>query len=232
MLPAREYPLFDAAAADALGIAFGPERGELLRGNPITLEDGTGLVHTAPGHGTEDYQTGLREGFEIYCPVQGDGTFDDSVPGWLQGLDVWSANPKIQILGNPGARRLSIVSFLVRHGDRYLHHNFVVALLNDLFGIQSRGGCSCAGPYGHRLLGIGRAESDAILAALERGEETAKPGWVRLNLSALMTDAKADVIVQAVDDLARVAPDHEFRYRVDAGTARYSAVSDHEESAA
>ena len=46
------------------------------------------------------------------------------------------------------------MSFLVRHGDLYLHHNFVVALLNDLFGIQARGGCSCAGPYGHRLLGI------------------------------------------------------------------------------
>ena len=64
-----------------------------------------------------------------------------------------SANPDIEILGNHDARRLSIVSFVVRHDGRYLHHNFVVALLNDLFGIQSRGGCSCAGPYGHRLLG-------------------------------------------------------------------------------
>ena len=66
----------------------------------------------------------------------------------------WAANPSIEILGSPDAERLSIVSFVVRHDGRYLHHNFVVALLNDLFGIQSRGGCSCAGPYGHRLLGI------------------------------------------------------------------------------
>ena len=66
----------------------------------------------------------------------------------------WAANPAIEILGSPDAERLSIVSFVVRHEGRYLHHNFVVALLNDLFGIQSRGGCSCAGPYGHRLLGI------------------------------------------------------------------------------
>ena len=58
----------------------------------------------------------------------------------------WSAHPRLRILGNPEAWRLSIVSFVVRHGARYLHHNFVVALLNDLFGIQSRGGCSCAGP--------------------------------------------------------------------------------------
>jgi hypothetical protein len=64
----------------------------------------------------------------------------------------WGANPDIELLGNLEAERLSIVSFVVRHGSSYLHHTFVVALLNDLFGIQSRGG-SCAGPYGHRLLG-------------------------------------------------------------------------------
>ena len=64
-------------------------------------------------------------------------------------------HPNIQILGNRDADRLSIVSFTIRRpSGRYLHHNFVVAMLNDLFGIQSRGGCSCAGPYGHRLLGI------------------------------------------------------------------------------
>ena len=66
----------------------------------------------------------------------------------------WEANPSIEILGSHDLPRLSIVSFVVRHGQRYVHHNAVVAILNDLFGIQSRGGCSCAGPYGHRLLGI------------------------------------------------------------------------------
>jgi selenocysteine lyase/cysteine desulfurase len=71
-----------------------------------------------------------------------------------RAVESWGANPNIELLGNLEAERLSIVSFTVRHGPRYLHHNFVVALLNDLFGIQSRGGCSCAGPYGHRLLGI------------------------------------------------------------------------------
>ena len=61
----------------------------------VTLEDGTGLVHTAPGHGQEDYETGLRMGLEIYCPVLEDGTFDETAPEWLQGLDVWSANPVV-----------------------------------------------------------------------------------------------------------------------------------------
>ncbi len=61
----------------------------------VTLEDGTGLVHTAPGHGVEDYQTGLRVGLPIYCPVQADGTYDASVPAWLRGVDVWKANALI-----------------------------------------------------------------------------------------------------------------------------------------
>ena len=61
----------------------------------VTFEDGTGLVHTAPGHGTDDYFTGIREGLEVDCPVRGDGTYDDTVPQWLQGLDVWAANPVV-----------------------------------------------------------------------------------------------------------------------------------------
>jgi isoleucyl-tRNA synthetase len=58
----------------------------------VTLDDGTGLVHTAPGHGTEDYQTGLRVGLPIYCPVRYNGTYDSTVPEWLRGLDIWKAN--------------------------------------------------------------------------------------------------------------------------------------------
>ena len=61
----------------------------------VTLEDGTGLVHTAPGHGVEDYGTGLKHDLEIYCPVQADGTFDETAPAWLVGLSVWDANAKV-----------------------------------------------------------------------------------------------------------------------------------------
>jgi isoleucyl-tRNA synthetase len=64
----------------------------LLTADYVTLEDGTGLVHTAPGHGVEDYQTGLRCGLEIYCPVLEDGTFDATAPDWLRGKTVWDAN--------------------------------------------------------------------------------------------------------------------------------------------
>jgi hypothetical protein len=70
-----------------------------------------------------------------------------------RALERWRRNPSLELLGNLEADRLPIVSFRVRHGPHYLHHELVVAMLNDLFGIQAGGGCSCAGPHGHRLLG-------------------------------------------------------------------------------
>ena len=81
---------------DLIGVAyqhpFCDRVGKVAHAEYVTLEDGTGLVHTAPGHGTDDYQTGLREGLDVYCPVQANGTFDDTVPDWLQGQHIWKAN--------------------------------------------------------------------------------------------------------------------------------------------
>ncbi|MEO0515642.1 MAG: isoleucine--tRNA ligase, partial [Planctomycetota bacterium] len=68
---------------------------EVVLAEYVTLEDGTGLVHTAPGHGAEDYQTGLREGLDVYCPVKADGTYDDTVPDWLVGKSIWKANDEV-----------------------------------------------------------------------------------------------------------------------------------------
>ena len=115
----------------------------------------------------------------------------------------WDTNPDIEILGNHDADRLSIVSFVVRHGERYLHHNFVVALLNDLFGIQSRGGCSCAGPYGHRLLGIDVDRSQEFEREITRGCEGIKPGWVRVNFNYFISEAVFSFIIDAVNLVAR-----------------------------
>ena len=86
---------------------------------------------------------------------------------------------------------------------RYLHHNFVVALLNDLFGIQSRGGCSCAGPYGHRLLGIDIERTHEFEREITGGCEGIKPGWVRVNFNYFLSDAVVDYIVEAVRLVAR-----------------------------
>ncbi len=67
----------------------------ILAADYVRLEDGTGLVHTAPGHGADDYHTGLREKLPIYCPVLENGTYDASVPEWLRGKDIWKANEEI-----------------------------------------------------------------------------------------------------------------------------------------
>ncbi len=120
-----------------------------------------------------------------------------------RATEAWSGNQNIQILGNPQAKRLSIVSFVIRHGEQVLHHNFVVALLNDLFGIQARGGCSCAGPYGHRLLGIDLARSMKFHEAIDAGSEGIKPGWVRVNFNYFISEDVFRFIIDAVDLLAR-----------------------------
>jgi hypothetical protein len=131
-----------------------------------------------------------------------------------RAIERWERNPCIEILGNRHAERLSIVSFVVRHGRRFLHHNFVVALLNDLFGIQSRGGCSCAGPYGHRLLGINLEQSREFEREISRGCEGIKPGWVRVNFNYFLTEAVFEFILDAVDLVAsegwRLLPRYAF----------------------
>jgi selenocysteine lyase/cysteine desulfurase len=132
-----------------------------------------------------------------------------------RAVEAWQVEPAIEILGNLAAERLSIVSFVVRApSGRYLHHNFVVAVLNDLFGIQSRGGCSCAGPYGHRLLGIDIERSHEFEREIAGGCEGIKPGWVRVNFNYFISETVFDYIVEAVALVARegwrLLPDYRF----------------------
>ncbi len=134
-----------------------------------------------------------------------------------RAIGAWEQHPGIDVLGNRAADRLSIVSFVVRRGDQYLHHNFVVALLNDLFGIQSRGGCSCAGPYGHRLLGIDIDRSHEFEREIGRGCEGIKPGWVRVNFNYFIDEFTFEYIIEAVRLIAthgwRLLPLYTFEPR-------------------
>ncbi|MGD2128319.1 MAG: aminotransferase class V-fold PLP-dependent enzyme [Lysobacterales bacterium] len=115
--------------------------------------------------------------------------------------DRWRGNANIEILGNPDPeRRISIVSFNIRdHRGRYLHPKFVTTLLNDLFGIQSRAGCSCAGPYGHRLLSIDYDTSEQYRKWIHKGFCGIKPGWCRISLHYVMDDLEAGYILDAID---------------------------------
>jgi len=112
----------------------------------------------------------------------------------LRLLDGLGKIAGVQILG-AATKRLGIVSFIVRNA----HYDLIVRLLNDRFGIQSRGGCSCAGTYGHLLLDIGEERSYQILDSLRAGDNWSKPGWVRLSVHPTMTDAEIDYIIDAVE---------------------------------
>ena len=137
---------------------------------------------------------------------------------WRRLRERWAGEPGIAVLGDLRADRLSIVSFQIRQGDRALHHNFVTAVLNDLFGIQARGGCSCAGPYGHRLLGIDDAHSREFQAEIVAGWEGIKPGWTRINLNYFISDAVAEYLAEAVMLIARYGARLLPLYRFEAHT--------------
>ena len=115
----------------------------------------------------------------------------------------WHQHPSIEQLGNTTAARISITAFRIKTEFGFFHHGFVTALLNDLFGIQVRGGCSCAGPYGHQLLEIDHNQSKRIQQAMSEGEKLVKPGWVRFNLNYFLTDEEANFILSAIDFVAK-----------------------------
>ena len=189
----------------------------------VSFEDHTYLdcpIHREEG-GTPSILGSIRAGlvFQLKASVGYDAIRSREHDFIRRAIARWQDNPNIRILGNPEAWRLSIVSFQVRHGERWLHHNFVVGLLNDLFGIQARGGCSCAGPYGHRLLGIPQELSKAFAVEIDKGWNSIKPGWVRVNFNYFISEAVFSYILDAVDLIAthgwRLLPDYRWDPRED-----------------
>ncbi|HAW50718.1 MAG TPA: aminotransferase, partial [Flavobacteriales bacterium] len=113
-------------------------------------------------------------------------------------IERFKKHPNIFVLGDLDAPRLGFMAFNIRYKDRFLHHNFVVALLNDLFGIQSRGGCSCAGPYGHDLLNIDEPISQKYISELSTGNLGIKPGWVRLNFNYFIPEDEFNYLMNCM----------------------------------
>ncbi|KAI6691888.1 hypothetical protein NL676_019598 [Syzygium grande] len=138
-----------------------------------------------------------------------------------------STNQNIEILGSKTAKRQAILSFLIysttnsppdgdkgrekglylwgetgNERDKPLHGPFVATLLNDLFGIQARGGCACAGPYGHALLGINEAQSRAFRCAIEKGYVGVKPGWTRVSFPYYLSEEEFEYIIAALEFVA------------------------------
>lgn len=149
---------------------------------------------------------------------------------YQQATERLGKNPRIRILGNPNSPRLAFLSFVVLHeagsnasesnasgqvsqqtqtpqaqqaqAQQQLHPRLVVRLLNDLFGIQARGGCACAGPYGHSLLDIDEQDSEHYFEQIMQGLDGLKPGWTRLNLAPWATDEEVNFLLEAVEFVA------------------------------
>ncbi|WP_134679451.1 aminotransferase class V-fold PLP-dependent enzyme [Paracoccus ravus] len=146
---------------------------------------------------------------------------------WLRlGLDRLGDHPRIELLGNPDAPRLPFFSFRIRDGQGgFIHQQLATRMLSDLHGVQARGGCACAGPYVHDLLGLDAAASDRMRAAILAGDEHEKPGFVRLNLCWAAPRSEIEAILAAVISLADHGPDHLAQYSCDRATAIFTPVA-------
>lgn len=142
-----------------------------------------------------------------------------------QARAAWGGVAELDLLGHPTAERLPIFSFRVRDAaGEPVHHQLFTRMLSDVYGIQARGGCACAGPYAHRLLEIGPEQSEHLRAEILGGNEMAKPGWVRLNLSAFLSEEKLAFVLASVADLARNAGRYAGAYQTDPKTARFRSL--------
>lgn len=105
--------------------------------------------------------------------------------------------PKLHILAPNAHHRLGAISFYVED----IHYNLIVKLLNDRYGVQVRGGCSCAGTYGHYLLHVDPTRSKIITDKIDQGDLSDKPGWVRMSIHPTMTDEELQIIIKAVEEI-------------------------------
>lgn len=107
----------------------------------------------------------------------------------------------LQLLAKKQKKRLGVLSFYMED----IHYNLVVKLLNDRFGIQVRGGCLCAGTYGHFLMGVSQADSKNITCKIDEGDLSEKPGWIRLSIHPTMMDTEVHFMINALKELSKNA---------------------------
>ncbi len=147
---------------------------------------------------------------------------------WVRrAIERWKKNERLHILGDLDAERIGIVSLIIDGGR--LHHNLAARLLSDRFGIQTRGGCMCAGSYGHELLGISEARSFEIRCALDAGDEASKPGWLRISFSPATDEDEFAILLDAVEELAANWEAWKADYVLDERTATWRHMRDREE---
>ena len=147
-------------------------------------------------------------------------------------MRAWRETQGLVLYGPPDPdRRIGLVSFNLSGADgASIHPKLTARLLNDLFGIQARAGCSCAGPYGHELLSLDEAGTEAYREAVRSGEAGMRPGWVRVSLHWSMSEAERDYLIEAVQFLAAHAERLAALYRFDSYTGAWTLKDQASES--
>ncbi len=125
--------------------------------------------------------------------------------------------PGLHILAGDRKNRIGVFSFFIKG----IHHNLIVRLLNDRYGIQVRGGCSCAGTYGHYLLNMDWETSHRITDKINKGDLSVKPGWVRMSLHPTMTDDELIFIIKALKEVVANSLEWAKDYRYDPLTGEF-----------
>ena len=133
--------------------------------------------------------------------------------------------PNIHILADNVKKRLGILSFYIDD----IHYNLIVKLLNDHFGIQVRGGCACAGTYGHFLLNVSHEQSNHITQQINRGDFSEKPGWVRLSLHPTLTNNELYYIVDAIRTVSEKHKEWEKDYVYNKHTNEFRNINEAED---
>jgi selenocysteine lyase/cysteine desulfurase len=127
----------------------------------------------------------------------------------------------LKILAENIMDRLGVLSFYVEG----VHHNLITRLLNDLYGIQVRGGCSCAGTYGHFLLNVDYELSHEITSQIDLGDLSLKPGWVRLSIHPTMTNDELNIVIRALHDIKDHIEEYRRFYTLNPATNEYEHIS-------
>ena len=202
---------------------------KLLRASVPTVPGGGTIVFVSPGEqsyhpdpevreegGTPAIVESIRAGlaFALKEAVGADEIRRREHAMARRALRSWSANPRIEILGNTECERLAVISFGLRHPPMQLHAAFVVAVLSDLFGIQARSGCFCAGPYVHRAFPIDEPWSRRMHAEARRGQLGAKLALTRVSFPYYTSEAAFTYVVDAVhlvaDEGWKLLPQYRF----------------------
>jgi selenocysteine lyase/cysteine desulfurase len=240
MHPAEKLEQLDAIFFSPHKFLGGPgSAGVLIFSKALYKND----IPDSPGGGTVKW-TNRWGGYSYFTDIE--VKEDGGTPGFLQGIraalsvilkekmgiermhqreqeliDITfrrlSAITGLHVLADNVKARLGVFSFYIDN----LHHNLVTRLLNDRFGIQVRGGCSCAGTYGHFLLNVDFSMSKEITDRIDAGDLSMKPGWIRLSLHPTMTDEELIFITDAIKQTVENADDWQKDYIYDMHTNEY-----------